>query len=185
MRHVGHMDLQPVVTVLKTLHMHRVVEVARRFTVDRDDRRLAKIATSLQRLLAYHLRRGLGGGQYLLRESMRQMMLADNDFHVDTEIAGVPLPKGSLITICIGAANRDPEQFAAPDQFDIARAPNRHLAFASGAHVCAGLNLARMEGRVAIGRFIARFPNFEMAGIPLRARRVRFRGFTALPVKLG
>ena len=121
--------------------------------------------------------------EFLRFESSNQ--LGNRGVAVDTEIAGVPLPKGSLVTLCIGAANRDPAQFAAPDQLDIARAPNRHLAFASGAHVCAGLNLARMEGRVAIGRFIARFPNFEMAGIPLRARRVRFRGFTALPVTLG
>jgi cytochrome P450 len=90
-----------------------------------------------------------------------------------------------LITLCIGAANRDPAQFASPDQLDISRAPNRHLAFASGAHVCAGLNLARMEGRIAIGRFMARFPNFAAAGPAKRARRARFRGFTSLPVTLG
>lgn len=121
--------------------------------------------------------------EFLRFESSNQ--LGNRGVAVDTEIGGVSFPKGSLITLCIGAANRDPAQFARPDQLDIARAPNRHLAFASGAHVCAGLNLARMEGRIAIGRFIARFPDFKPAGLAQRARRARFRGFTALPVTLG
>ena len=94
------------------------------------------------------------------------------------------LPAGSLITLCIGAANRDPEVFAQPERVDITRAPNRHLAFASGAHACVGLTLARLEGRIAIGRFLARFPNYAASGPAHRARRVRFRGFTTLPVTL-
>jgi cytochrome P450 len=121
--------------------------------------------------------------EFLRFESSNQ--LGNRGVAVDTEIGGIALPKGTLITLCIGAANRDPAQFASPDQLDISRAPNRHLAFASGAHVCAGLNLARMEGRIAIGRFMARFPNFAAAGPPKRARRARFRGFTSLPVTLG
>ncbi len=102
----------------------------------------------------------------------------------DTEIDGVAIPEGTLITLCIGAANRDPEVFAQPDHLDIGRSPNRHLAFASGAHACVGLTLARLEGRIAIGRYLARFPNFAAAGPAHRARRVRFRGFTSLPVTL-
>jgi cytochrome P450 len=96
----------------------------------------------------------------------------------------VAIPEGTLITLCIGAANRDPAQFENPDRLDISRAPNRHLAFASGPHACVGLNLARLEGRIAIGRFMARFPRFTAAGPALRARRARFRGFTSLPVIL-
>lgn len=121
--------------------------------------------------------------EFLRFESSNQ--LGNRGVAIDTEIGGVALPKGTLITLCIGAANRDPAEFALPDQLDIGRSPNRHLAFASGSHVCAGLNLARMEGRVAIGRFIARFPDFAAAGVPQRARRARFRGFTSLPVTLG
>jgi hypothetical protein len=102
----------------------------------------------------------------------------------DAEIDGVAMPEGTLVTLCIGAANRDPEAFAQPDRLDIGRSPNRHLAFASGPHTCVGLNLARLEGRIAIGRFLARFPNFAAAAPPRRARRARFRGFTALPVRL-
>lgn len=100
------------------------------------------------------------------------------------KIGGLDVPKGTLITLCIGAANRDPAQFERPDTFDISRTPNRHLAFASGPHACVGLNLARMEGRIAIGRFLARFPDFKLAGPLHRARRARFRGFTTFPVQL-
>jgi cytochrome P450 len=101
------------------------------------------------------------------------------------EIGGVLLAAGSFVTLGIGAANRDPEMFALPDTFDIARNPNCHVAFGAGPHQCAGKNLARLEGRIAIGRFLARFPDFALAGEPVRSRRVRFRGFTTLPVNLG
>ncbi len=101
-----------------------------------------------------------------------------------TEIAGVKLPAGTFLTIGIGAANRDPAEFAEPDQFDVAREPNRHLAFGSGAHFCAGLNIARLEGRIAIGRLLARFPRYRLAGEPVRGGRARFRGFLSLPARL-
>ncbi|HJZ30061.1 MAG TPA: cytochrome P450 [Hyphomicrobiaceae bacterium] len=100
------------------------------------------------------------------------------------EIGGVSLPAGSFITLGIGAANRDPAEFLDPDRLDLAREPNRHLAFGSGAHVCAGLNIARLEGRIAIGRFLARFPHYRLAGAPIRGGRARFRGFRSIPVEL-
>jgi cytochrome P450 len=102
----------------------------------------------------------------------------------DTALGGTLMPKGTLITIGIGAANRDPDIFRNPDRFDGARNPTRHLAFGSGIHMCAGMSLARLEGRVAIERFLKRFPNYEPDGAPARSRRARFRGFTALPVRL-
>jgi cytochrome P450 len=74
------------------------------------------------------------------------------------ELGGVAMPAGTFVTIGIGAADRDPAEFPDPDRLNVAREPNRHLAFGSGAHVCAGLNVARLEGRIAIGRFLARFP---------------------------
>jgi cytochrome P450 len=88
------------------------------------------------------------------------------------------------VTICIGAANRDPAQFPDPHRFDVGRRPNRHLAFGQGDHACAGMNVARMEGRVAIGRLLARFATLEPAGAPERDRRVRFRGYRRLPARL-
>jgi hypothetical protein len=95
------------------------------------------------------------------------------------------LPAGTLITIGIGAANHDPAQFAEPERFDVGRKPNRHLAFGQGDHVCVGMNVARMEGRIALSRLIARFKRLELAGTPERDRRVRFRGFRKLPVRVG
>jgi cytochrome P450 len=91
---------------------------------------------------------------------------------------------GTLVTLCVGAANRDPAQFPDPDRFDIARKPNRHLAFGHGDHACAGMNVARMEARIAVGALLARFPQLALAGEPVRDRRVRFRGFSSLPVTL-
>ncbi len=101
-----------------------------------------------------------------------------------TVLAGVPMPIGTLVTIGIGAANRDPAQFPDADRFNVARIPNRHLAFGSGIHLCAGMNLARLEGRIAIGRFLRRFPHYELDGEPVRSRRARFRGFVSIPVRL-
>jgi cytochrome P450 len=100
----------------------------------------------------------------------------------DTRLGGVDLPAGSQLNLCIGAANRDPEQFDAPDRLNISRTPNRHLAFATGAHLCIGVNLARLEGKVAIGRFVSRFPLYRPAGTALRGGRARFRGFSTIPV---
>ena len=96
------------------------------------------------------------------------------------EIAGVALAPRTQVTIGIGAANRDPESFADPDRLDIARSPNRHVAFGSGIHQCVGMGLARLEGRVAITRFLARFPDYRLAAPAVRARRARFRGHARL-----
>jgi cytochrome P450 len=98
------------------------------------------------------------------------------------EIGGVAMPAGTFITIGIGAANRDPAEFADPDRLDVGREPNRHLAFGSGPHVCIGLNVARLEGRIAIERFLARFPDYRLAGEPVRGGRARFRGFLSIPL---
>jgi cytochrome P450 len=100
------------------------------------------------------------------------------------ELGGVQMPAGTFVTLCIGAANRDPAQFTDPENLDIGRAPNRHLAFATGPHQCAGMALARLEGAIAISRFLARFPEYELSGAPVRGGRVRFRGFLSVPCKV-
>ena len=97
------------------------------------------------------------------------------------ELGGVTLAPGTSITLCIGAANRDPAQFTDPETFDVGRTPNRHLAFATGAHQCAGMALARLEGAIAISRFLARFPGYVLNGEPVRGGRARFRGFLKVP----
>lgn len=101
-----------------------------------------------------------------------------------TSIGGVHLAEGTSLTLLIGAANRDPAVFDNPDRLDIGRRPNRHLAFGSGLHQCVGLNVARLEGRIAIGRFLRRFPGFRVADAPIRGGRARFRGFLSIPALL-
>jgi cytochrome P450 len=101
------------------------------------------------------------------------------------ELGGNALPAGTPVTLCIGAANRDPAQFADPERLDIGRAPNRHLAFGTGAHQCAGMALARLEGAIAISHFLKRFPGYAPGGEPVRGGRVRFRGFLSVPCQVG
>jgi cytochrome P450 len=101
------------------------------------------------------------------------------------ELGGITMAAGTPVTLCIGAANRDPAQFTDPENLDIGRTPNRHLAFGTGAHQCAGMALARLEGAIAISRFLARFPNYALNGVPVRGGRVRFRGFLRVPCSVG
>ena len=100
------------------------------------------------------------------------------------EIGEVMLAPRTPVHLCIGAANRDPAQFPDPDRLDVGRAPNRHLAFGSGPHQCVGLALARLEGRVAIARFLERFPDYRLEGKPTRGGRARFRGFLHIPARV-
>ena len=99
----------------------------------------------------------------------------------NTQVGGVDIPAGSLLTLCIGAANRDPAQFDQPNQLQLERQNNRHLAFGLGIHQCAGMSLARLEGRIAIGRFLQRFPKYRLLESPTRGDRARFRGFLHAP----
>jgi cytochrome P450 len=94
------------------------------------------------------------------------------------------LPPGTLITIGIGAANRDPAQFPDPDRFDVSRKPNRHVAFGHGDHACAGMNVARVETRIAYAALLRRFTHLELDGAPERDQRVRFRGFRRMPIRV-
>lgn len=135
---------------------------------------------------------GTPGGEALLESAIEEFLrfessnqLGNRITTVACEVGGQALEAGTPVHLCIGAANRDPAQFPDPDRLDIARTPNRHLAFGFGVHQCAGLSLARLEGKVAIGRFLARFPGYAPAGKALRARRARFRGFVSAPVRLG
>jgi cytochrome P450 len=99
-------------------------------------------------------------------------------------LAGQHIAAGDFITLAIGAANRDPAVFDAPATLDIARKPNNHLAFGQGAHACSGMNVARLEARIAIGRWLARYQRADLAATPERDPRIRFRGFRRLPVTL-
>ena len=135
-----------------------------------------------QRLLREPELIGSAVEEFLRLESSNQ--LGNRITTCDTVLAGVPLGLGTRVTLCLGAANRDPAQFTEPDRLDIARSPNRHLAFGSGIHQCVGMGLGRLEGRVAIGRFLARFPNYRLAAPAVRSKRVRFRGHVSIPCTL-
>lgn len=121
--------------------------------------------------------------EFLRMESSNQ--LGNRRAVKDSVLGGVDIAAGTYVHICIGAANRDPDQFPDPDRLDIRRQPNRHLAFATGIHACAGMSLARMEAQVAIGRLLERFARIQPAAAPIRGGRARFRGFNSYPVRLG
>jgi cytochrome P450 len=117
--------------------------------------------------------------EFLRFESSNQ--LGNRRARTATELGGVALPQGARLTLCIGAANRDPEVFAQPHALDLQRQPNRHLAFGFGTHQCAGLSLARLEGMVALSMFLRRFPRYALSAAPTRGARARFRGFLHAP----
>lgn len=100
------------------------------------------------------------------------------------EIAGRRFDRGARIGVLYGAANRDPEAFDAPDRFDVARNPNRHLAFGGGAHFCLGNHLARLDMEVIFTRLLARFPNIELAETPEFKTGLSVRGVKALRLRL-
>ena len=102
----------------------------------------------------------------------------------DALIAGRDMPAGSLISLGVGSANRDESQFPMADQFDVTRKPNKQLAFGHGDHACVGMNVARMEARIAIRGLLERFPELELTAEPIRDRRVRFRGYQSIPIAL-
>jgi pimeloyl-[acyl-carrier protein] synthase len=91
--------------------------------------------------------------------TQRGIRTAREDFTID----GHRIRKGQILHIMIGAANRDPAQFADPDRLDISRDPNRHVTLGHGVHYCLGAALARLELRVAVAGFLARFPDYRPA----------------------
>jgi cytochrome P450 len=101
----------------------------------------------------------------------------------DVEFGGCPMKEGDKVLMNFPAANRDPEAFAAPDQVDLSRAHNRHVAFGSGIHRCAGSNLARMELQVALEEWLLRIPNFTLEeGREIAWAGGQVRGPRLLPV---
>ena len=102
----------------------------------------------------------------------------------DAEIAGLPLPKGSNVVTLIGAANRDPERFANPDDFRLRRKEGPPVSFASGVHYSLGANLARTEGQEMFAGLIRRFKKIEQAGDLKQRGRLTLRGYETVPVSV-
>jgi cytochrome P450 len=102
----------------------------------------------------------------------------------DTEVAGVPVPQGSVIGVCLGAANHDDTRWERPERFDLFREPKTHMAFAFGAHTCLGMHLARMETRVLLNAVLDRLPGLRLdpAAEDVHVTGLTFRAPRALPV---
>ncbi len=102
-------------------------------------------------------------------------------------LGGVAIPAGEQVIICLAAANRDADRYASPEQLDLDRAEARHLAFGHGIHHCLGAPLARMEGHLALGSLLRRFPELSLA-VPFadlhwaHGDGLVLRGLSELPV---
>jgi cytochrome P450 len=106
----------------------------------------------------------------------------------DTSIGGTAVARNSLTFVLLAAANRDSRQFPNPERFDIARTPNEHVAFGEGIHFCLGAPLARLEGAIAIGSVLERFPKLRLvdpvAKLDYRGS-LALRGLQSLPLAIG
>ena len=101
----------------------------------------------------------------------------------DIKVCGQQIRKGWTVLCMLGAANRDPKQFKEPNQLDLKRLNNQHLAFSAGLHFCIGAQLARLEGQVALLNLVQRFPEMKLTGPrPEWASTFGFRGLKSLPV---
>ena len=94
------------------------------------------------------------------------------------EVSGFAIPKGALVHLSLGSANRDPEKFNDPDRLDLARQPNRHLSFAHGVHFCLGAHLARQTAQIAFSTLVMRFKSLALvAGGNKRGPNPGLRGY--------
>ena len=102
----------------------------------------------------------------------------------DTEVNGIPLGRDDNVLLLNGSANRDPAVFDHPDELDIGRRDNNHVAFGRGIHFCLGAPLARLEGRVAIEVLLERYPSLGLLSErPAFRTSIVLRGLERLPVK--
>ena len=102
----------------------------------------------------------------------------------ETKLGDVVVPKGTSVHMIIAGANRDPLQFFNPETFDISRSPNRHLSFGLGIHICAGINLARVEAKVAFLTLMSSFKEINLLKKPKVANRIRFREIKEMRIEV-
>jgi cytochrome P450 len=121
----------------------------------------------------------------LLRYGSPVMLATERFAREEVELAGARIPRGEQVLVVLASANRDEQHFAEPDRLDVAREPNRHLAFGQGVHYCLGAPLARLEGQIAVQTLLARCSSLRLA-VPVNKVRWRkglfVRGVEALPV---
>ena len=99
-------------------------------------------------------------------------------------VNGHPVRKGTGVITLVAAANRDPARFDTPARLDLGRADNHHLAFSQGMHYCLGAALARLEGQIAIGSLVRRFPGLQLAEEPVHRDHFVLRGLKSLQVSV-
>jgi cytochrome P450 len=137
----------------------------------------------------------LRGDPGLLSGAVEEFLRFDGPINLATlryttepvEIGGVPIPAGEFVMVSLVAANRDGDRFAQPDALDVTRPPGGHLAFGHGIHYCVGAPLARMEGEIAFGKLLAKFPAIRLAAEPATLRwreSTLMHGLEELPVHL-
>jgi len=105
----------------------------------------------------------------------------------DTELGGMPLPAGSVLEICLGAANRDPSRWDNPDGYDLTRPEQHQLGWGMGTHQCMGMNVAKTEIMTAINGLLDSFPDIRLdpdQPAPFLTGGLEQRGISALPVLL-
>jgi len=124
------------------------------------------VATAVEEFLRYDSPNQLGGRRTT----------------ADVALHGVAIPANTFIWISNGAANRDSDQFPDADRLDLAREPNRHLAFGHGIHLCLGANLARMEAKAALRALVTRYPGLRPGGDAVPRLHPRYRGYASFPV---
>lgn len=125
----------------------------------------------------------------LITVAVEELLRFDSPVQMTARIATEPVQfdgqtvqPGEWMLPLLGAANHDPSQFAEPEGLDLTRNPNPHVAFGRGIHFCLGAPLARLEGQIAIGALVRRFPKLELAGEPVRRKQITLRGLQSLPV---
>jgi cytochrome P450 len=127
----------------------------------------------------------------LIGGAVEEMLRYANPVHytrrttsADTELSGVPIPAGAKVGLFFTSANRDETVFTDPQAFDIRRSPNRHLTFGFAEHFCLGAHLARLEARLFFEELLLAYPDFELAGEPVRLRSNFTNGHRQVPVRL-
>ena len=132
----------------------------------------------------------LRADQGLVESAVEEMLRFDSPLQLfertarePVQVGPVAVPAGGKIAALLGAANRDPAAFPAPDTFDVARRPNPHIAFGAGLHHCLGAPLARMELQISVPALLDRMPSLALAGEPVRRPTFVLRGYESVPVR--
>ena len=127
----------------------------------------------------------------LLDSAIDELLRYDSPVQLDNRITGEPveiggkkIPRGQRVICVLGAANRDPDAFPAPDVLDIGRAERNHVAFGRGIHYCLGAPLARLEGRIAFTALLSRFKSLRLAAEPQYRNQITLRGLEELWVEV-